>query len=194
MTNSLPSSAKIIRLWMSGLLGAPRNRWICLLTTKSLSGPACSKLLPLGLSWLAHLVSNCAELCLVLSPFFDASPSLMGWEALVWPHSSDALPGCCLRLWSLLGTLSWYLICVWMSRRLRDLSGIPWYLCIKFTIPRSTEQCMCLISHVKMTQKTSLNCLYTDHIYPNLTQYKIGDEKKETETEENLSSKFSNLL
>ena len=45
--------------------------------------PPCSKLLPLGLSLLAHLVSNCIELCLVLSLFFDASPSLMGWEALL---------------------------------------------------------------------------------------------------------------
>lgn len=30
-------------------------------------------------------------------------------------------------------------------------------------------------------KKNSLNCLYTYHIYPNLTNYNPGDEKKETE-------------
>ena len=104
----------------------------------------------------------------------------------------DALPGN-VPLTFILPLHTLYTMCICMARQLHCLYSTPWHLCIKFTIPRSTAYCLLL--HVKITSgKTSLDCLYTYQICPNLTKYHKDNKKKETEVEENLSFVFSNLL
>lgn len=171
--------------YLTVLVCTPRKKVISLHKTRSLSSFPCSvNLSSLGVFPACYSSFNVSSIshpalhwCLTF--LFKVNKLLCDLTAT---FCLDALPGNVpLTFTSPPHTL--YIMCIRMARQLNRLYSAPRHLCIKFTIPRSTAYGLTV--HVKITSgKTSLDCLCTYHICPNLTKYHTDNKKKETEVEE----------